>query len=136
MNPITVSTTVNQTLETTWNAYTQPEHITAWNFASDDWHCPNASNDLRPGGKFSSTMAAKNGSVSFEFGGEYTSVQALQGFEYQFGDRTARVQFDVVSDDQTKVTVSFDPETENPEEMQRGGWQAILENFKKHAESL
>jgi uncharacterized protein YndB with AHSA1/START domain len=136
MPSITVSTTVNQPLEITWNAYTQPEHITAWNFASPDWHCPSATNDLRVGGKFTSTMAAKDGSMGFEFGGEYTSVQPLQAFEYSFGDRTAQVRFDVVSSDQTKVTVRFDPETENSEELQRGGWQAILENFKKHAESL
>lgn len=135
MKPITVTTLVEAPLQAVWNAYTQPQHIVQWNFASDDWHCPSAENDLRVGGKFSSRMAAKDGSFAFDFGGIYTQVEPQKSLAYDFGDRKAEVLFEPVGD-HTKVTVTFDPETTNPEEMQRAGWQAILGNFKKHAESL
>lgn len=136
MKPITVSTLVEAPVATVWEAYTNPEHITHWNFASDDWHCPSAESDLRVGGKFSSRMAAKDGSFGFDFGGTYTRVEPQKALAYSFGDRQAEVVFDSVGPAQTQVTVTFDPETTNPEEMQRQGWQAILGNFKKHAESL
>ncbi len=136
MKPITVSATVQAPLQTAWDAYTNPEHIVKWNFASDDWHCPSATQDLRVGGKFSSRMAAKDGSFAFDFEGEYTQVELHQSLAYRFGDRQAEVVFEEVAPDQTRLTVTFDPETENPEEMQRSGWQAIVNNYKKHTESL
>jgi uncharacterized protein YndB with AHSA1/START domain len=136
MKPITVSTTVEAPVQTAWDVYTSPEHITQWNFASDDWHCPSATQDLRVGGKFSSRMAAKDGSFAFDFEGEYTNVEPHKSLAYRFGDRQAKVLFEAVTPNQTKLTVTFDPETENPEEMQRAGWQAILDNYKKHAQSL
>ncbi|RYG41928.1 MAG: activator of HSP90 ATPase [Chitinophagaceae bacterium] len=132
--PITVSTTVNASLDTAWSFWTSPEHITNWNFASQDWHCPKAENDLRTGGTFSSTMAAKDGSMSFDFGGVYDEVIDLQKISYILGDgRQVTVLFEF-SDGQTTITETFDPENQNPTEMQRSGWQAILDNFKLYVE--
>lgn len=133
---IRVSSLVEAPLHTAWEAHTHPEHIVRWNFASDDWHCPSATNDLRVGGKFCSRMAAKDGSFGFDFEGEYTAVEPHQRLAYRFGDRQAEVVFEPIAPGQTKVTVTFDLERENPEALQREGWQAILENYKKHAESL
>ena len=133
---IVVSETVNIPLQRAWAAWTEPQHITAWNFASDDWACPAATNDLRVGGTFSYTMAAKDGSFQFDFGGEHTDVQPQEHIASKLGDgRSLEVVFERVSDGVTKIVESFQPETTNPEEMQRAGWQAILGNFKKHAES-
>lgn len=135
--PINVSVIVNAPLATVWDAFTQPQHITGWNFASDDWHCPAATNDLREGGSFSSRMAAKDGSAAFDFGGEYTRVQPHEFYEYRIGDgRTVRVEFESLGDGQTKLTETFETEDVNSAERQREGWQAILENFKKYTEGL
>jgi uncharacterized protein YndB with AHSA1/START domain len=131
---ITVSATISAPIQKVWNYYTLPEHIVKWNFASPDWECPKATNDLQVGGKFVSTMAAKDGSVSFDFSGVYTKVEDLKQIDYKMDDnRTASVYFEGV-DAGTLVKVVFDAENENPEEMQHDGWQAILENFKKHVE--
>ena len=133
---ITVQTTINVPIKIVWACWTSPEHITKWNNASDDWHTPYAENDLRIGGKFKSTMAAKDGSMSFDFEGEYTLVEQNKAIKYAMADgRKVDVYF---TETQTGVEVieSFDPETVNPEEMQRDGWQAILDNFKKYVESL
>jgi uncharacterized protein YndB with AHSA1/START domain len=135
-NEITVSTIVNAPLEHTWNAWTQPEHITQWNFASDDWHCPSAENDLRVGGTFSSRMAAKDGSAAFDFQGRHTDVRPLERIASEMGDgRTFSVHFEAISSNQTRVTETFQAEDTHGLEMQRDGWQAILESFKRHAES-
>jgi len=136
MTPITVSALARAPLETAWEAYTNPQHITQWNFASDDWHCPSAQNDLRVGGKFSFKMAAKDGSFAFDFEGEYTHVELHKRLAYRFGDRQAEVVFEPLAPTQTRISVTFDPEAENPEEMQRTGWQAILNNYTEHTESL
>jgi uncharacterized protein YndB with AHSA1/START domain len=136
-NLITISTVVHAPLEVAWNAWTQPEHITRWTFASDDWECPEASNELRVGGLFATTMRAKDRSVEFVFGGEHKDVQTHQRIESEMGDgRYMLVEFEAISSTETKVTESFEPESQNPREMQQGGWQAILENYRKHAESL
>lgn len=133
---ITVQTTVDAPVEKVWNSWTKPDHITKWCQASDDWHAPKATNDVRTGGKFSTTMAAKDGSVSFDFAGEYTRVKNNELIEYIMGDgRRVQVRFDE-NNGKTIVTETFDPESQNPEEMQRGGWQAILDNFKKYTEKL
>jgi uncharacterized protein YndB with AHSA1/START domain len=133
-NAITVETTVNSPVEKVWDFWTKPEHITKWSFASPDWHTPYADNDLRVGGEFKSTMAAKDGSMSFDFGGTYTTVDLLKKIEYTLGDgRKVSIIFDALSES-TRVTEIFDPEGTNPVEMQRGGWQAILDNFKKYTE--
>src|SRR5688572_30055023 len=133
---ITVQTTVEAPVEKVWNSWTKPEHITQWNNASDDWHTPKASNDLRVGGKFSATMAARDGSASFDFEGVYSNVKNNQLIEYAMSDgRTVKVVFEGTGS-KTRVTETFDAENENPIEMQRGGWQAILDNFKKYTEKL
>lgn len=132
---ITVEAVVNAPVEKTWEAYTNPEHITQWNHASDDWHCPSATNDVRTGGAFSIRMEAKDGSAGFDFAGTYDEVVPQQKISYTFGGRKAEINFQPEGE-ATRVSVSFDPEEENPLEMQRAGWQAILENFKKHTEAL
>ncbi|WP_295653656.1 SRPBCC family protein [uncultured Mucilaginibacter sp.] len=135
MEPITVQATVNAPIEIVWQMWTLPEHITQWNFASPDWHCPAATNDPRTGGKFSATMAAKDGSFSFEFAGVYDKVIDHKLITYSLGDgRKVIITFASDDDDQTTVTETFDPETQNPIEMQRDGWQAIMDNFKKYVE--
>lgn len=132
---ITVVAEVNAPVEKVWNSWTAPEQITKWNFASDDWHCPKAENDLRTGGKFSSTMAAKDGSFSFDFGGTHDEVTIHKTIRTTLGDgRKMNVSFEE-KDGKTMVTESFEAENTNSLEMQRGGWQAILNNFKKHTET-
>lgn len=130
---ITVETTVHAPAEKVWDYYTKPEHITNWNFATDEWHCPAAENDLRPGGRYFSRMEARDGSFGFDFEGIYTEVEEGKHFTYEFGGRTANVKFEP-SDDATIVSVTFDPEEDNPVDMQQAGWQAILNNFKKYVE--
>jgi uncharacterized protein YndB with AHSA1/START domain len=130
---ITVETHVRATLAEVWRAYTTPEDIRQWNAASDDWHTTAASVDLRPGGAFSSRMEARDGSFGFDFAGTYTAVTPGELIAYDFGDRTARVEF-IDGEEGVTVRVTFDPEAENPADMQRDGWQAILDNFKRHVE--
>jgi len=132
---ITVRITTKEEIQKVWDYFTKPEHIVNWCFASDDWHCPKAENDLRTGGKFSTTMASKDGAMSFDFGGTYDEVIPLKSYTYTIGDgRKVTVKFDVM-DDNVILTENFEPENMNPLEMQRGGWQAILENFKKYVEN-
>lgn len=132
---ITVQATIHKNLDLVWDYWTNPNHITHWNFASDDWKCPQASNDLRVGGQFSYAMAAKDGSVSFDFGGFYTEVIDKSTIKYELEDgRKVIVLFETIDENTTLVTETFDPETENPLEMQQAGWQSILDNFKKYTE--
>ena len=128
---ITVTTSVAAPLAEVWRAYTTPEDIKAWNAASPDWHTTHAEVDLRVGGKFSSRMEAKDGSFGFDFAGEYTKLIPQQHIEYVFGERRATVDFTEGSDG-VVVKISFDPESTHPEDQQRAGWQAILDNFAKH----
>lgn len=128
---ITVSTVVNAPMQEVWRAYTTPEDIKVWNTASPDWHTTAASVDLRPGGKFSSRMEAKDGSFGFDFAGQYINVIPHQLIEYAFGDRVGAVEFREGVDGIT-VTVTFDGETTHSEDQQRTGWQAILESFSRH----
>lgn len=133
---ITVETLINAPIEKVWVSWTEPKHITKWNQASEDWHSPYAENDLRTGGKFKTIMAAKDGSMSFDFEGVYTNVQQHKLIEYAMADgRKVSVVFSQ-NGNQTKVVETFDPESENPIEMQRGGWQAILDSFKNYAETI
>ncbi|MBV7534007.1 SRPBCC family protein [Chitinophaga sp. sic0106] len=132
---ITVQSTVNAPAAKVWNLYNTPEHVVNWNNASEDWHTPHAENDLRVGGQFKYTMAAKDGSFSFDFGGEYTTVDQEKEIAYVLGDgRKVQVTF-VPAGDGTTVTTQFEAESQNSIEMQQGGWQAILDNFKKYAEA-
>lgn len=128
---ITVSTVVAAPLQAVWHAYTSPEDIRLWNTASPDWHTTSASVDLRPGGRFSSRMEAKDGSFGFDFAGEYTRVDPGQLIEYSFGERSGRVAF-AESASGVLVTVTFDSEPTHSEAQQREGWQAILDNFARH----
>lgn len=134
-NAITVEATINAPVEKVWNYWTEPKHITQWCQASDDWHAPFAENDVQVNGTFKTTMAAKDGSFSFDFGGVYTSVEPNKLIEYTMGDgRKVKVTF-AGEGNSTKVIETFEPESQNSREMQQGGWQAILNNFKKHTET-
>ena len=136
MQKITVGTTVNASIEKVWDIWTSPKHIIKWNSPSNDWHTPFAENDLKVGGKFKFTMAAKDGSMSFDFEGIYTIVENHEKIEYKLADdREVTIQFDDLGD-RVKITESFDPETVNPLEMQKSGWQAIIDNFKKYTENI
>ena len=130
---ITVETLVAAPLAEVWRAYSAPEDIKQWNAASDDWHTPSSSVDFRVGGVFSSRMEAKDGSAGFDFAGTYTKIIDQTVIEYEFGERTAHIEFSEVSGG-VKVAVTFDAETTHSEEQQRQGWQAILTNFKRHVE--
>jgi uncharacterized protein YndB with AHSA1/START domain len=133
---ITVKTTIHAPINKVWKCWTEPVHVMNWNHASDDWHTPHAENDLSVGGKFSYTMAAKDGSFSFDFWGNYTDIQVHESITIKLGDdRNLHISF--VSDgDITQVTETFDAEDQNPAELQQIGWQAILDNFKKYTESI
>ncbi len=131
---ITVQSTIQADTQKVWDFYTQPEHIIGWNFASDDWHCPRATNDLRVGGKFSARMEAKDGSYGFDFNTQYDEVEVHEKIAYTMEDgRKAAITFSG-ENGATLVTVTFDAENQNDLEMQRSGWQAILDNFKKYVE--
>jgi len=132
---------VNKNVEKVWKNYTNPESIKGWAFASDDWECPNATNDLKVGGKFLTRMQAKDGSSGFDFTGTYLEVQNLKNIKYVMDKapnekkaRECEVIFEDLDNNTTKVVVVFDSEDENPIEMQRSGWQSILNNFKKFVE--
>ncbi len=133
-NKITVQATIEADAQKVWNYYTLPEHITKWNFASDDWHCPNAENNMQIGGKYNARMEAKDGSMGFDFELEYTEIEKGNHFTYHMSDgREVHVTFSNIGNS-TEVVIVFDAETQNAEELQKGGWQAILDNFKKYTE--
>ena len=131
---ITVHTTVNAPIEAVWRAYTTPADIVNWNAASSDWHTTKAEVDLRNGGAFSSRMEAKDGSMGFDCAGMYTNVIENRLIEYAFGDRAAKVEF-VPGPKGVAISVTFDAETIHSIEMQRDGWQAILDNFARYVEA-
>jgi uncharacterized protein YndB with AHSA1/START domain len=133
-NTITVEARINAPLNKVWELWTNPQHIVNWNNASADWHTTKAENDLREGGRFESRMEAKDGSFGFDFWGVYDTVKTHQLIAYTLGDgRKVNLTF-TPNGNTTNITETFDPENENPIEMQKGGWQAILDNFKKYAE--
>ncbi|MGQ3013970.1 MAG: SRPBCC family protein [Flavobacteriales bacterium] len=135
MEQITVSSSVNAPVERVWEYWTNPQHIMKWNSASEDWHTPRAENDLRAGGKFSARMEARDGSMGFDFEGVYDEVEPHNLISYTMADgRKVRISFSE-NDGFTEVRETFDPEGTNPVEMQRMGWQAILDNFKKYSEA-
>ncbi len=130
---ITVHTIISADRKKVWDYYTKPEHIVNWNFADPSWHCPRAANDLKIGGIFNARMEARDGSFGFDFEAIYTSIVDGENFTYAFDDRIAEVRFKNINN-QTEVIITFDPENENPIELQKGGWQAILNNFKNYTE--
>jgi uncharacterized protein YndB with AHSA1/START domain len=131
---ITVQANLNAEIKKVWNYYTNPKHIVNWNFADPSWHCPSAVNDMKIGGTYKARMEAKDGSLGFDFEAVYTNIVEGKNFTYEFGGRTATVQFNAIGSN-TEIIVSFDPENENPVEMQKGGWQAILNSFKNYTEN-
>ena len=135
MTQITIHALVEAPLEKTWECWTTPAHITQWTFASDDWHCPHAQNDLRIGGRFTTRMEAKDGSMGFDIAGVYSAVTPMSHLHYALADdRQVDITFEAKGE-HTLITETFDAETENPVEMQRAGWQAILDQFKRYTES-
>lgn len=135
-NTILIGAHIHSDIDTVWDAYINPEHIKNWNSASPDWHCPEASSDFRVGGEFHSTMAARDGSMSFDFWGTYTEIVPHELICYTMGDgRKAEVEFQ--SDEHcVNVLVEFEPEGENSVELQQQGWQAILDNFADYVMGL
>lgn len=134
-NAITIETVINAPMSKVWSYWNEPEHITQWAFASDDWEAPTAENDVRVGGKFKTVMAAKDKSASFDFTGSYTAIEEHALIEYEMEDgRQVRIEFKQVPEG-VHVVETFDPESENSLELQREGWQSILNNFKKHVEN-
>lgn len=133
---ITVQTVIQAPIDSVWKSWITPEDIVNWYFASNDWHCPKAENDLKAGGKFLFRMEAKDESFGFDFEGIYTAVKPKKLIEYELADdRKISISFTGLGTE-TRITETFDAETENPIEMQQGGWQAILNNFKKYTESI
>ncbi len=131
---ITIDSLIEAPVSRVWEYWTDPQHIVNWNFASDDWCCPSASNDLQPGGRYLARMEAKDGSFGFDFEAVYDEVIQNKKLAYTLGDgRVVITDFEDLGD-KTKVTTRFDSEEMNPEEMQRQGWQAILNNFKAYSE--
>ena len=129
---IAVRTTIDASVEKVWDFFTQPEHITKWNFASDDWHCPKAENNLHVGGTFKYAMASKEEPIAFDFEGTYEAVETHKRIVYKIADgRKVIVKFDIL-DEKVILTEIFEPENVHSHELQRNGWQAILDNFKKH----
>jgi uncharacterized protein YndB with AHSA1/START domain len=135
MNPtkIIVETIIKADVKKVWDYYTNPKHITNWNFADPSWHCPSAENDMQIGGTYKARMEAKDGSFGFDFEAIYSEINQGKNFTYEFGGRIVFVEF-IDMGTETKLIVSFDPETENPIELQKGGWQSILNNFKNYTE--
>ena len=133
---VTIRSAVKAPIETVWRAYTSPEHVTRWNFASEDWHCPCAEIDLIVGGRHWARMEAKDRSFGFDFEGVYEEVKPQEMISLVLGDgRKARTTFAGI-EGATIVETVFEAESENPIEKQRDGWQAILDNFKAHAETI
>jgi uncharacterized protein YndB with AHSA1/START domain len=132
---ITVDTVVKANLSTVWEVWNNPADIKQWNTAQDDWHTTRSTVDLREGGKFQSRMEAKDGSEGFDFEGTYTRIVPYKTIEYRMSDgREVKVEF-VEQNGGVIVKETFDAESENPPELQRTGWQAILDSFRRHAEA-
>ena len=135
MNRITVKVSVKADIDKVWNCWTDPEHITNWNFATDEWCCPKVENNLRPNEKFSWRMEAKDGSVGFDFEGTYNKIAEKEWISYKMSDgRKVDIEF-TQNGNEIQVSETFDAEGTNSDELQRAGWQAILGNFKKYVES-
>ena len=132
---ITIKAELNIDRQKAWELYTNPKHIVNWNFADPSWCCPFAENDMTIGGIYKARMEAKDGSFGFDFEGVYSNVALYDQFTYGFEDRMITVSFKEVQNN-TEMIITFDPEKENPLELQRNGWQAILNNFKKYAEAF
>lgn len=131
---VNIEATVGAPLQKVWDYWNRPEHITKWNFAIDTWHCPSANNDLRVGGKLQSRMEAKDGSFGFDFEGTYDEVENLKKIAYTIADGRKVITHFADLGGKTQIATEFEAESQNPVEMQKGGWQSILDNFKKYTE--
>jgi len=132
---ITVENIVNAPVQKVWDYWNNPDHVTQWCYASEEWHAPWAKADMRVGGTFTTKMEAKDGSMGFEFSGVYDALIENEYIEYTIADgRKVTITF-TANGDTTKIVESFEAESMNPIEMQKGGWQSILDNFKKYTES-
>ncbi len=131
---VSVQTKIDAPLELVWKLWTTPEDIVNWCSGSDDWHTPRAENDLRVGGRFKSRMEAKDGSQGFDFEGVYDKIIPNERIDYTIADgRKVTILFSRALG-KTKIAETFEPERENPVEMQHDGWQTILDNFTRYAE--
>ena len=134
MQLITVQSNIHAPVQKVWEFFTNPQHVINWNFAMPEWHCPSATNQLKVGGEFHYTMSARDNSMSFDFWGTYQKVEKEKNIEILLGDgRSMLVTFEM-TDATTIITEKFEPEKENPVEMQQAGWQMILDNFKRYVE--
>lgn len=131
---IKVNVSVQADIKKVWDYYTNPKHIINWNFADPSWHCPSAENNMTVGGTYKARMEAKDGSFGFDFEAIYNEIVDGESFTYEFGGRTASVHFKS-RDNQTELMIEFDPEDENAVELQKDGWQSILNNFKSYTEN-
>lgn len=136
MNSIKLEIVIDAPVDIVWDVFNNPEHVVNWNYAADSWHCPNARADFKVGGEFAYEMAARDGSVSFDFGGVFDEITEHEKVIYTLGDgRRVEINFEEL-DRGTKLIETFETEDTNTQEQQRAGWQAILDNFKKYAEGL
>ncbi len=131
---IKIENTINAPILKVWEAYTEPKHIVNWNFASEDWFCPKAESDFRVGGKYQARMEAKDGSFGFDFEAEFDEIKPEEKLVYTIADGRKVITSFQKENNQTKIITEFEAENQNPVEMQREGWQAILDNFKKYVE--
>lgn len=132
---ITIDTTINADTTKVWDYYTHPKHITKWNFASDDWHCPKAENDMKIGGTYAARMEVKDGSFGFDFKAVYDEITPFEKIVYTIEDGRKVTTIFEKANDKTKISTIFEVEKQNPIDMQKAGWQAILNNFKRYVEN-
>ena len=133
---ITISTIINKPVEVVWKKWTSAEDIIHWYFASDDWQCPLAENDLKPDGKFNLRMEAKDGSIGFDFEGTYSKIITNELIEYEIIDgRKVKTEF-IGKENRTEIIGTFEPDNDYTHDQQQSGWQAILDNFRKYAEGV
>lgn len=142
MEKILVEVLINRNIKEVWYHYTNSESIKKWYFASDDWECPDVTNNIEVGGRFLIRMQAKDKSFGFDFTGTYLEIETLKKIKYVMdkapNEKVAReceITFEDLDKNTTKVIIVFDSEDENPLELQKSGWQSILNNFKKFAEA-
>ena len=136
MDPIKIEITILKPVQKVWDFFTEPDHITQWNFASDEWTCSSAQNDLQVGGIFNYRMEMKDEDFGFDYRGSYDEIIPLQKIKYHLDDgRKVEVLFEKVDENTTQVTQTFEPDPQQPELMQREGWYSILDNFHKHVEN-
>lgn len=136
MEPITLDITILKPVSKVWECFTKADHIVNWNFATDDWTCPTAENNLEVGGHFDYRMEAKDGSFGFNFTGTFDEIIPLRKIKYHLDDgRKVEVTFEETDASTTKMTETFDPDPSQPAQMQRDGWYGILNNFHKYVEN-